>query len=236
MLFVLCIAAIFSQGGTAQPVELITILSPGAGSIVSSPIEIRAFLSPGEDGLVRVSVVDDHNNLLARHAVRAENSEKDYAEFAIDIPFEIPNEPVNANLIIATWDKQHRPIAERTVGLTLQNFGETTILEQRNIKPWLTMEQPQPGDVIDASPVIVKGSVTPLNNAPVFFVLMNEFKGELVVRQLPVNTPGIPIDFKIDLPFILPLSNHNLRLIIKQADNLNGSNIILDSFQLLFIP
>jgi hypothetical protein len=222
--------------GKAQPVEPITILSPGDGSVVTAPIEITALVQPGAENLVRVSLVSRQGDLLARQVMRLNTSHQHAVEFSTQLAFEIPGESVLAILSVTTLDHAQRPIAVRTVGLTLQDTGDVKIEPNVISDPWLMISQPDPGMVINSSPLVVVGQVTPINDNPVNFSLLNERGGAIVARQLAVETLGEPIDFEISLPFPPIFAVQDMRLIIWQASLINDIYAILDSLLITIEP
>jgi len=236
LFFMFCLVVIISQDVKALPIQPIMILKPGDGSLVSSPIEINALLFPGEDSLVRVSLIDKHQTLLARHVVRFSRGIQNTFEFVLEIPFEISKGSSEAVLVIAIWDSAHRPIAERTVELTLCNSANTVLFENKVVESWLQVDYPTPGEEIQSSSLVVKGTVRPLNDSPIFISLVNQHKSEVGTRQLPVKIPGEPIDFDIALLFPATTTNQEMRLVIRQAGKIGGVNAILDSIPLRLIP
>jgi hypothetical protein len=230
------LGCLVSNSGKAQPVEPITILNLGDGSLVKAPLELTAFVQPGADDLVRVALVDRQGDLLARQVVRMNAPQQDTVEFITQLAFEIPGENTAASLSVTTLDHAQRPIAVRTVGLTLLSAGDVKIEPMVFFDPWLMIAQPDPGTIINTSPLVVIGQVTPINDNPVIFSLVNERGGAIVARQLTVETPGEPIDFEISMPFTPTSAVRQMRLIIRQASRINGVNAILDSLLITIEP
>lgn len=231
-----CLGWFVSNPGNAQPVEPITILSPGDGSLVTAPIEVTALVQPGAENLVRVTLVDWQGDLLSRQVMRLNESHLDAVEIITQLAFEIPGESTPAILSVTTLDHAQRPIAVRTVGLTLQGAGDVKIEPTDISVPWLTITQPDPGTVINTSPVVVIGQVTPINDNPVIFSLVNERGGLIVTKQLAVETMGEAIDFEISLPFTPTSEVRDMRLVIRQTSNIIEIIAILDSFPITIEP
>jgi hypothetical protein len=122
-----CLGWLVSNPGKAQPVEPILIISPGNGSVVTAPIEMRVMVQPGAENLVRVSLVDGQGDLLARQVTRLNEAHLDALEWITQLAFEIPGESASALLSVTTLDLAQRPIAARTVELTLQGVGDVRI-------------------------------------------------------------------------------------------------------------
>lgn len=231
-----CLGWLVLNPGKAQPVEPITILNLGEGSVVTAPIEVTALVQPGADGLVRVTLVDRQGDLLARQVMRLNGLPLDAQEWTTQLAFEIPSESTPAILSVTTLDHAQRTIAVRTVGLTLQGAGDMKIEPSAVSDPWLMIAQPDPGMVINTSPLVVIGLVTPINENPVIFSLVNERGGEIVARQLAVETQGEPIDFEISLPFPPSSAVLDMRLTIQQASMISGVPAILDSLPITIKP
>lgn len=227
---------ILSNPGQAQPVEPIMILSPGEGSVVTAPIEVTALVQPGAENLVRVTLVDRQGDLLARQVMRLNGSQLDAVEWTTQVAFEIPGESPPAILSVTTLDQAQRPIAVRTVGLSLLGAGVVKIEPTVSSDPWLMITQPDPGTVINTSPLVVKGQVKPINDNPLIFSLVTERGGVIVARQLTVEKPGEDIDFEISMPFTPTSEVRDMRLIIRQTSNIIGINSILDSLLITITP
>lgn len=193
-------------------------------------------VQPGADGLVRVTLVDKQGDLLSRQVISLDTSLQDTVEFKTQLAFEIPRESDSAILSVTTLDQAQRPIAVRTAALTLQSAGDTKIEPAGLTGPWLHIDQPEPGVVINTSPLVVKGQVMPINDYPVIFSLVTERGGAVGGRQLAVETPREPVDFEILLPFTPSSTVRDMRLIIRQASNVNGVYAILDSLLITIEP
>lgn len=232
----LCLGSFTSYGIEAQPVQPILILSPGDHSLVTAPILISAQVHAGDDGLVRVSLVDKQQNLLARQVLRINARDHHAVEFETELLFEIPAESTTAVLTVATQDHANRPVTVRSVPLTLQSGGEDRIELKFYTDPWLTVSQPEPGAMISNSPLIVVGTVTPINDYPVIFELVTERGSVIVTRQLGVESLGEEIDFEISLPYLPSLNIRDMRLVIRQTSGITGVSAILDSLPLTITP
>ena len=220
----------------AQPVERIAILAPGENSLVTTPIEITAVVFPGDDGLIRVTLVDKHQNLLTRQLLRVESPSDTAIEFTTSLVFEIPAETSTANLTIATQDHLHRPLALRSIGLDLASSGEAQIQAQLANDPWLTVTHPEPGAMIGESPMLITGTVRPINENPIVFELLNERGGAIVSKQLAVGAPSENLDFEFFLAYPPAANMRDMRLVIRQSAGWLGVEAILDSLPVTIIP
>ena len=232
----LCSFFLITLSASAQPVQLITMLAPGENSVVISPIEVSARVVPGEDDLIRVTLVDEDHTLLARQLLSLDASGEQAIEFSIQLAFEIPVDTHQAILTVATQDREHRPLALRSVTLTLAGSGTAAIQPAVRVEPWLTLTQPEPGEVIRSSPMIIAGMLVPVNNTPVIFELVNERGGSLVSKQLAVETPGKAVDFEISLVYPPDDEAQNLRLVVRQSAGWPGVDVILDSLLITITP
>ena len=231
-----CWGVLTSHRISAQSTGPIILLSPGNHSVVTTPINVRALVHPGDGGLVRVKLVDQQQNLLARQVLRINAPTLDAVEFATELAFEIPVERTTAFLTVVTQDHVNRPIAIRSVPITLQSSGEMRIEPQLIADPWLEINQPKPGAVINDSPIIVTGMVRPINERPVIFELITERGSVIVTRQLAVETTGELMAFEIPLPYSPSLRIRDIRLTIRQSSGIAGVNVILDSLPLTIVP
>jgi hypothetical protein len=225
-----------SLSASAQPVQPITILTPGESSLVTAPIEVTALVYPGEDGVVRLTLVDRNQNLLARQLHRVETPSDGAIEFSTQLAFEIPTETSAAILTIATQDHAHRPLALRSINITLAGSGEDMIEPVSSTQSWLTITEPEPGAVISASPMLISGTVIPVNSNPIIFELLTERGGAIVSKQLAVETPGKAMAFEVPLIYPPVTETRDIRLIVRQSAGLAGVDAILDSLPVIIMP
>ena len=226
----------FVHAANAQPTQPMTILSPGEGSLVTAPIEVTAMIHAGEDGLVRLTLVDRKQNLLARQLLRVDALSDSTFEFSTLLAFEIPTDTTSAILTITTKDRFHRPLAMRSAMLNLANGGEEQILLHLNEDPWLTVTQPEPGAVISDSPLLITGTVRPINETPIYFELMTERGRAIFSKQLAVETPGIDFEFSVSLAYSPVVKQENMRLVIWQSAGWPGVIGVLDSLPVIIAP
>lgn len=236
LLFLLSLSSLWLLKGEAQPLQSITILSPGENSAVTSPIHINAMVQPGEDGLVRLTLVDNNQNILARQLLRVNGKSDSAIEFKADLAFEIPTESSPAVLMIATQDHLHRPHSTRSVGLTLLSSGEDDIQPQSEQPPWLRITRPLPGALISDTTIVIEGTVTPKNSKPIIFELVRESGGVMISKQLGVDQPGVPKNFSVSLTYLPNTNVEDIRLVIRQTAQDLGVNVILDSLPIRLAP
>lgn len=220
----------------AQPVDAITILSPGFGSQVVDPIVVTAIVVPGPDGLIRVTLVDQHQNLLARQLLRVDASAKTTVVFSTELAFEIPTENSTALITIATQDDLNRPLALRSVALTLTKSTEAVLTAPLSSDPWLSISNPEPGAIIRGLPILVSGTVRPVNDNPVIIELLNERGAAIASKQLLVETLGDQFEFEVPLILMPVESVRNMRLVIRQSTGWAGVDAILDSLPITLPP
>lgn len=236
LIFFLVISMLPPQSGTAIPPALINILSPGEGSTVNTPIEFTAEIQPGGDGLVRVSLVDRQNNVLARQLIRIDANKQTPYEFLTHLPFEIPVESAPALLSLAIQDENHRPLSLRSISLTLQSGGTASITAPHTDVSWLEIDQPVPFESLSGGSFSVEGRVTPLTQKPVIFELITDTGGVIGSSQLAVEEPDEPFDFSIRLSYAFITTTRNVRMVIRQTTDPYGMNVILDSFLITLSP
>lgn len=224
------------HSGEAQPIQPITILSPGENSFVTSPIHINAMIQPGGDGLIRLTLVDKNQNLLARQLLRLNAKGGSAIEFTTDLAFEIPTESTPALLILATQDHLHRPLSTRSVALTLLSGGEDDIQSQSDQAPWLTITRPLPGALISDTTIVIEGTVTPKNSKPIIFELVRESGGVMISKQLGVDQPCVTMNFSVSLIYTPNTDVEDIRLVIRQTAQDLGVNVILDSLPIRLAP
>lgn len=237
LLFItLSLALLLALSASVLPVQPITIHTPGENSLVTSPIEINASIYPGEDGLVRLTLVDRKQNVLARQLISVDVTGDTAIEFSANLMFEIPLETSSTILTIATQDGLHRPLALRSIELSLASSGDDQIRVQFASEPWLTVIEPEPGAVVNEPALDIVGTVTPVNHNPIIFEVLNERGAALVSRQLAVDVPGTPQAFEVRLALPSFSEAQEMRLIIRQPTGFPGVDAILDSLPLTINP
>jgi hypothetical protein len=234
--FILIFCLFSPQKSIAQSASSITLLSPGEDSLVTSPIFVTAEVYPGADKLIRVTLIDQQNNLLARQLLHVTPSEGNPIQFNTDLAFEIAGESTQALLTISTQDKHHRPKSLRSVVLNLQTDDPAKIQPYNFTDHWLTITEPPSLATRSGGQFLVSGRIVPPNNNPVMFDLMTESGGVVGTSQLDVQTPGEAFDFEVLLSYDFITEAHEVRLIIRQRLNEFSSDAILDSMPIVLLP
>lgn len=237
IIFILALSLQPPQMGSALPSPSITELSPGEGSIVTSPIHVNARIQPGQDDLVRVTLLNRDNTVIARQLIKL-NAPHDGRQipFSTTLAFEIPNEHTQALLTLETQDRYHRPNSLRGVLLTLASNGEAVIQGQPAPSTWLTITSPKEGDSFKGGRFTVEGIITPPTANPVNFELITDSGGVIGTSQLAVDEPGITFQFNISVAYSFITSRRDVRLIVRQTVDPYGSNIVLDSLPISLSP
>lgn len=236
LLLLFSLSSLVLNRGQAQPLQRITILSPGENSVVTEPIHLSAMVYPGADDLIRVALVDKQQNLLARQLIRIDAPKDTLVEFSTELAFDISGETIAAILTVGTQDELHRPLALRSVVITLKSDGQESIQPQPLVEPWLTVTRPLPNAVITESPIMLEGTVVPISGNPVNFELATERGVVISSRQLAVDDPGVPIDFQINLVYMAVTNDQEMRVVIRQSGDIPGVDAILDSLPITIIP
>lgn len=236
LIFFLVINLFSPQRGKASTPALINILNPGDGSAVTSPIELTAEIQASGDGLARVSLFDRQNTVLSRQLIQTDKNNPSPFKFSTHLPFEITAESSPALLTLALQDEYHRPLALRSVFLTLQSDGTATITSPIKHTSWLEIDQPIAQETLSGGNFRVEGRVTPLTQKPVIFELITDTGGVIGSSQLAVEEPDTPIDFSIQLSYAFITSTRNVRMVVRQTADPFGADVILDSLPITLSP
>ncbi len=237
LFILLSLSSLSPHQGNAQSSPSITILAPGEGSEVTAPISIAAQISPGADNLVRVTLIDQQNNLLARKLLRVPAlPEEAPLQFATNLKFEIPRESTAALLTIAIQDEHHRLQSLRSVHLVLKSTGQDYVQSPGDSVNWLTITQPLPGASISGGQFTVSGWITSPNGNPVMFDLMTDNGSIIGTSQLSVQTPGETLEFALTLSYDFINIERKVRLIVRQRSMDFASDAILDSLPIVITP
>jgi hypothetical protein len=228
------------QAGLALSSPALEIQSPLDGSVVSAPIPVIAEIYPGGNGLIRVTLMDQNQSLLARQLLRLDSYNSAQVQFSTWLAFEIPRETTQAVLTLAIQDGYHRPLAQRAVFLTLMSDDasddEGMIQPFSTHLPWLTVSSPKPQEMISGGQILVKGNLTPVTQKPIMFELMRVNGSVIGSLQLAVENPGQPIDFEVLLSYPKITEITDIRLVIRQTADPYAVNVVLDSLPIVLIP
>ncbi|MCB2214041.1 hypothetical protein KQH50_01475 [bacterium] len=234
LVFTLCLA--LPRSSSALPAPSMSILSPGDGATVTSPIAVSAEMVPGADGLVRLALTDERNNTLSRQLLRVDSDLDTPIPFITALPFELPGPDMEALLTLSTQDIYHRPLALRSVLLTLTTSGEPQVASPPAGEPWLEITFPEPLDILTGGQFTVQGAVTPVTDNPVIFELITDSGGVIGSAQLAVTEPGETVTFEQPLSYAYINKIRDVRLVIRQTMDGYGTNVVLDSLLLALLP
>jgi hypothetical protein len=236
LILFLALSLLPSGMGASQAPTSIVILGPGNSSSVTSPIQFSATLQPGEDGLVRVTLIDQNNQLLLRKLSRWTPQNEPRSLFTTELVYEIPVASTQGLITIETQDKYHRPMATRGVLLSLRSAGQSELQPAPTPEPWITIIYPQSFENISGGEFLVKGIAKPVTEKPIIFELITETGGVIGSKQLAVEIVGESFNFEVPLTYSFITSTRDVRLVMRQTVDLYGRNIVLDSLPLFLTP
>jgi hypothetical protein len=191
---------------------------------------------PGADGLVRLALTDKSNGTLSRQLLRVDAGDDTPISFTTELSFELPGSDVEALLTLSTQDIYHRPLALRSVLLTLTASGEAQITSQQYTGPWLEITYPEPLDIITGGQFTIQGAVTPVTDNPVIFELITDSGGVIGSAQLAVTQPGQTFTFEQLISYAYITTIRDVRLVVRQTLDGYGTNVVLDSLLLALLP
>lgn len=232
----LILPLIWPQASLAAPAPSMTILSPGAGSVVTSPIPISALLRPGADGLIRITLGDKADRTISRQLLRVPVDGDVEISLETQLLYEIPYPGVEGLLTLSTQDEYHRPLAQRSVLLTLTADGETEIQPNPAGEQWLTITSPEPGETLSGGEFTIEGTVTPLTDQPVRFELITDSGGQIGSVQLWFSDPGQATPFALTISYGFISTERDVRLVIRQTMPDYTANLVLDSLPVILAP
>ena len=161
---------------TAPPVS---ILTPGAGSALTSPIHLTVELQPGADTAIRVALTNSNNMPISRQLLLVQSDPQNPTLFETWIPFEIQTETADALLTVATLDPFNRPQSLRAIPLTLATGGVEKIKpSEATDDNWLTLTEPLPETSITGGQFQASGTVVPLTGRPIIFELITNWQSK----------------------------------------------------------
>ena len=224
------------KSGLALPSAEIIIHTPGPESRVTSPIDITASVTPGADDLIRVILIDQSRNLLARQLIRVDPDEISTAQFSSRLRFEIPTDSTKAVLILATKDAYNRPLSLRAIPLTLNLKNEVVLETHPTDSPWLNINTPEPLSTHRGGSLTVSGTVTPISTKPLIIELFTDSGGLIGSKQLAVTKGGQEMPFSITLTYSFIDTTRDVRLVVRQTMDPFGQNGALDSIPIFLAP
>jgi len=224
------------KAGKALPPAEIVIHVPGTESKVTSPIDIMASVTPGADDLIRISLIDQNRNLLARKLIRLDPEQIAASQLSTQLVFEIPTERTEALLTLATKDAYNRPLSLRAIPLELNSMDEGVVEAQSFHEPWLVIETPQPLSTHCGGILTINGKITPITTKPVIFELITDTNGLIGSKQLVVSTVGEEVSFEIAMTYGFINTTRDVRLVIRQTIDPFSMDGILDSIPIFLAP
>ncbi|QRN82797.1 hypothetical protein JR338_10290 [Chloroflexota bacterium] len=236
LLIILSLSLLLPRASFAAPSPSMTILSPGEGSTVASPILVSAVVRPGADNLLRITLTDNFDRVLSRQLIRVDAVNGEEINLDSQILFEIPYPGLEGLLTLATQDEYHRPLAERSVLVVLDDSGEVQVQPNPVSGQWLEISSPEPNASISGGQFVVQGTLTPVTDRPVTFELISDSGGQIGSAQLAVDQPGETIAFEITINYGFISTVRDVRLIIRQTMDSHTANIVLDSLPLTLAP
>jgi len=236
LLLILSLSLVLPRASSAAPAPSMTILSPGEGSTVNSPLTVSAILKPGADGLIRITLMDKSGRTLSRQLLRIDAPEGEEINLDSQLLFEIPNPGLEGLLALATQDEFHRPLAERSVLVKLDDSGTVQLEPNSASGQWLDITSPKTNAALSGGQFTIQGTLTPVTDQPVYFELITDSGGQIGSAQLAVDQPGKTIAFEITLSYGFISTVRDVRLVIRQSMEDYAANVILDSLPLTLAP
>ena len=224
------------KSGLALPSAEIVIHAPGSESRVTSPIDITASVTPGADDLIRVTLIDQGRNLLARQLIHVDPDEISATQFSTQLRFEIPTESTEALLILGTKDAYNRPISLRAIPLTLNLKNEVVLEMHPTDSPWLIIDAPKPLSTHRGGSLTVSGIVTPISTKPLIFELITDSGGLIGSKQLMAVNAGQEVPFSVTLHYSFINTTRDVRLVVRQIIDPFGVDVALDSIPIFLAP
>lgn len=236
LLIILSLSMILPRASVAAPAPSMTILLPGEGSVLLSPITVSALVQPGADGLIRITLTNKFSQVISRQLLQVNDMKSREINLESQIQFEVPYPGLEGLLTIATQDEHHRPLAERSVQVTLDDGGEVQLLPNPAAKQWLDISSPEPNESLTGGTFYIEGTVTPVNEEPVLFELISDSGGQIGATQMAVGQPDLTFTFRIVISYGFISSPRDVRLIVRQTNEDKTVNVVLDSIPLILAP
>lgn len=172
----------------------IRILSPGPGSLLRSPIRLQAHLQPGADGHLLAELSDAGGRLLVRQVLAP-----DELQVALELPFEISQTSLPAQLTLRTLDAYGRTQALSSVSLVLLSEGAANY-RPASAGPQLQLALPLDGQSLPADGLLVRGQLAAQPSRPLQVKLITRQGRILAAREVyPQEDPSGQWLFELNL-------------------------------------
>lgn len=220
-----------------QRPEVILILEPGPGSLVTSPMHIEGVAdSTFEQNLVLRLVLDDGTE-IARQATTIQTELGQRGPFAADLPFVITKEQQGFLQVFATSPRDGGIQHLASTGVSLSRFGPPEILQAEDQGERLKLLAPQAGEEIKGSTVHVRGFGL-AGFEQTLLIEIQDAQGNLVGSSPAiVEAPdvGLAGPFVVDVSYTLTESGPG-RVVVRDVSPAFGGDVHLASVDVELEP
>ena len=207
--------------------QSITVTAPAPNSTVASPFTVSGTTTvlPGS-GTLNYTVFDASSVAIGQGLIAVQASGSG-GSFSAGISFTAPAAGSAVTLqLIEPGNAGQPPIAQASVPL----------IYQPAVQQGITIEAPTLDEIVNASPLNVRGSTTLMpTNGRLHFVLFRPTGSKVGEGDFSVQSSGQGSTFNVDLPFTAPTEATALELELSERDN-SGTTLTKSSVRIQFQP
>ncbi|MBE9478912.1 MAG: hypothetical protein IMY80_03020 [Chloroflexi bacterium] len=174
------------------PLEELSILSPGPGSMVNSPIKVKGFGGPSLDNRVQVRLIAEDGRLLSTGYSFLYSFPGRPGLFYIQMPFESQLVAERAWLEVRSFDNYFGMLRHlMTVEVTILSTGSDRIYPAIHGAEKLTIFRPREENVIAGGSVLIQGAGWVDQDVPLQIEIINQAGDVLGSGQVELDAPVV---------------------------------------------
>jgi hypothetical protein len=161
---------------------MIYLSAPGPMSKVVSPIRARIYMSGLVTGITKIELYGEDERLIARQTTRTTSETTGYFYLPINVPFEIRSAAEVGRLQITTENRAGVILGFLSTNVLMLSVGAEEINPVANIVDVCSITTPKYNALISGGSLFVEGEMSPLNDQPVIFEIVDEKGAPLGLR------------------------------------------------------
>jgi hypothetical protein len=221
----------------ARPQEAIMILSPAAGSRVTSPLQISGVADPTfeQNLVVRVLQADGTQVAQAPTTIQAEIGQR--GPFELELPINLTSEQ---NIFIQVFSDSARDggiTHLSSVGVTFTPTGPEDIITRDPYPEQISIFQPQTGDTISGGVINVTGFALASFEQTLLVEVQDEDGDVIASQSVMVDAPdlGQPGPFEAQIEYMVTQAQ-NGRVVVRDISPAFGGDTHLSSVEVNLVP
>ncbi len=186
------------------PLEELSILLPGPGSMVNSPIKVKGYGGPSQNNRVQVRLIAEDGRILSKGYSFLYSFPGRPGLFYIQMPFESQLVAERAWLEVRSFDDFFGMLRHlMTVEVTILSTGSDRIYPAIHGAEKLTVFQPREENVITGGSVLIQGAGWVDQDVPLRIEIVNQAGDVLGSGQVELDAPSVGQlgTFSVEIPY-----------------------------------